>query len=114
MIIAPERGRRPGAHAASADAGQPLQRYDDSCPFGPGSEAQLQRLQTAHGDPPYSFAIESMGSSTSAAPFLHWRLRIVPDLVNWGGFERGSGMPINPSAPEADAALLRAASVEGN
>jgi len=68
----------------------------------------LQRLKTAHGDPPYSFAIESAGSGSDAEPYLHWRLRIVPDLVNWGGFERGAGMPINPSAPEADAALLRA------
>ncbi len=67
----------------------------------------LQRLKKAHGDPPYSFAIESAGLDADAAPHLHWRLRIAPDLVNWGGFERGSGMPINPSAPETDAALLR-------
>lgn len=68
----------------------------------------LRRLRTAYGDPPYSLAVESPGSARREAAFLHWRLRIVPDLVNWGGFERGSGMPINPSAPEADAALLRA------
>ena len=73
----------------------------------------LQRLKTAHGDPPYNFAIESTGSPKIAAPSLHWRLRIVPDLVNWGGFERGSGMRINPSAPEADAAVLRASLNEG-
>jgi len=74
----------------------------------------LHRLKTARGDPPYSFAIESAGLDGRAAPYLHWRLRIVPDLVNWGGFERGSGMPINPSAPEADAALLRASLAEGS
>jgi UDPglucose--hexose-1-phosphate uridylyltransferase len=73
----------------------------------------LQRLKTAHGDPPYSFAIESAGSG-SDAKHVHWRLRIVPDLVNWGGFERGSGIPINPSAPEADAALLRASLGNGS
>ena len=67
----------------------------------------LQRLKAAHGDPPYSFAIESAGPGSDAR-YLHWRLRIAPDIVNPGGFERGSGMPINPSSPEADAALLRA------
>jgi len=72
----------------------------------------LQRLKAAHGDPPYSFAIESAGPGADAKHF-HWRLRIAPDLVNWGGFERGSGMPINPSGPEADAALLRASLGKG-
>jgi len=66
----------------------------------------LRRLKAVHGDPPYNFAIESWRSVST--PYVHWRLRIVPDLVNWGGFERGSGMAINPSAPEDDAALLRA------
>jgi len=74
----------------------------------------LRRLEALHGDPPYSYAIESAGPALGAAPFVHWRLRIVPDLVAWGGFERGAGMPINPSAPEADAAALRAAGTEAD
>lgn len=72
----------------------------------------LRRLKAAHDDPPYSFAIESAGPGTDGADHLHWRLRIVPDLVNWGGFERGAGMPINPSSPEADAAQLRASLID--
>lgn len=68
----------------------------------------LHALRVAHDDPPYSFAIESPGPGAEGTEHLHWRLRIVPDLVNWGGFERGAGMPINPSSPEADAAHLRA------
>jgi hypothetical protein len=43
----------------------------------------------------------------------HWSVRIVPDLVRPGGFELGSGLPINPSRPEDDAAALRAADVVG-
>lgn len=69
----------------------------------------LQRLKAVHGDPPYSFAIQSAAPSATDTPFVHWRLRIVPDLIDWGGFERGAGMPINPSAPEADAERLREA-----
>jgi len=42
---------------------------------------------------------------------VHWRLRIVPDLVTWGGFEVGTGMAINPSCPEQDAEELGAVAV---
>jgi len=74
----------------------------------------LQRLRATHGDPPYSFAIESVPSGADSKPYFHWRLRIAPDLVNRGGFERGAGLPINPSAPEKDAALLRASLGKGS
>ncbi|MEX2400488.1 MAG: hypothetical protein WD423_06920 [Rhodothermales bacterium] len=40
---------------------------------------------------------------------LHWYLRIVPSLVIPGGFELASGLTINPSLPEDDAAVLREA-----
>jgi UDPglucose--hexose-1-phosphate uridylyltransferase len=96
-------------HASFADT-----RADELADLAVLLRGALQRLKTAHDDPPYSFAIESAGSSRHAGPYLHWRLRIVPDLVNWGGFERGAGMPINPSAPEADAAALRASLGEGS
>ena len=68
----------------------------------------LQRLEAAHGDPPYNFVIESAGKSGCGAPHVHWRLRIMPDLVTAGGFEIGTGMAINPSSPEQDAETLRA------
>jgi len=67
----------------------------------------LKRLKTARGDPPSNFAVESAGPLGADAPYLHWRLRIVPEILNSGGFERSSGMAINPSAPAADAGLLR-------
>ncbi len=69
----------------------------------------LHRLRTALDDPPYNFVIESVEADPADAPFLHWGLRIVPILVRPGGFELGSGLPINPSLPEDDAAALRAA-----
>jgi UDPglucose--hexose-1-phosphate uridylyltransferase len=69
----------------------------------------LRRLRAALGDPPYNFVVDSAPKSESAAPHLHWRLRIVPDVATWGGFELGAGLPINPSSPEDDAHLLRAA-----
>jgi UDPglucose--hexose-1-phosphate uridylyltransferase len=69
----------------------------------------LRRLTVALADPPYNFVIDSAPRREIAAPHIHWRLRIVPDIATWGGFELGSGLPINPSSPEDDAALLRAA-----
>jgi len=69
----------------------------------------LRRIRSACGDPAYNFAVESFDFLGRDAPHAHWRLRIAPDLVTWAGFELASGIPINPSEPEADAALLRKA-----
>jgi UDPglucose--hexose-1-phosphate uridylyltransferase len=68
----------------------------------------LHRLQAALDDPPYNFVIDSAPKGELEAPHWHWRLRIVPDVTTWGGFELGAGLPINPSSPEDDARLLRA------
>jgi len=68
----------------------------------------LQRLEATHDDPPYNFVIESAGKCGLGAPHVHWRLRIMPELVTAGGFEIGTGMAINPSSPEQDAETLRA------
>lgn len=67
----------------------------------------LQRLGTVLEDPPYNFVVESWDGRD--VDFVHWRLRIVPDVVTPGGFELGAGVPINPSRPEDDAEALRSA-----
>jgi UDPglucose--hexose-1-phosphate uridylyltransferase len=67
----------------------------------------LRRLKAALSDPPYNFAIESLAGSSPNDPAFHWRLRIAPEVINTGGFERGTGMAINAASPEADAELLR-------
>lgn len=70
-----------------------------------------RRLGALLGDPDCNLVVESLGAGdeAKAAAANHWRLRIVPDLVTPGGFELGTGLPINPSLPEEDAATLRAA-----
>jgi UDPglucose--hexose-1-phosphate uridylyltransferase len=68
---------------------------------------ELRRLQTALDDPAYNVVFDTAPSSECTAPYWHWKVRIVPDVVVWGGFELGSGLPINPSSPESDARLLR-------
>jgi UDPglucose--hexose-1-phosphate uridylyltransferase len=69
----------------------------------------LTRLAILLDDPPYKFAIESGGTDDFSSPFIHWRLRILPGLITPGGFELGTGLPINPSCPEDSALMLRGA-----
>jgi len=40
--------------------------------------------------------------------FWHWRIELIPRLLPLGGFELGTDLVINPTAPEAAAAHLRA------
>jgi UDPglucose--hexose-1-phosphate uridylyltransferase len=68
----------------------------------------LRLLQAALDDPPYNFIVDTAPKAERAASHWHWKLRIVPDVAIWGGFELGAGLPINPSSPEDDARLLRA------
>ncbi len=57
-------------------------------------------------DPEYNFAIHSSPREQEQAPHLHWFLQILPRLATAAGFELGTGMQVNPSVPENDAALL--------
>ncbi|MEJ2623540.1 MAG: hypothetical protein P8Z80_03055 [Pseudolabrys sp.] len=72
----------------------------------------LRRLKKVLDDPPYNFAIDSAPKHEFGAAHFHWRLRLVPRVAIWGGFELGGGLPINPSSPENDAAALRMARIE--
>jgi UDPglucose--hexose-1-phosphate uridylyltransferase len=51
--------------------------------------------------------IESVSKDEAGAPYLHWYLRVLPNLVRPAGFEHASGFTVNPSVPEEDAARLR-------
>jgi UDPglucose--hexose-1-phosphate uridylyltransferase len=64
----------------------------------------LARLYTKLHDPDYNYVINS--APRMHEPHLHWFVRLRPRLVTRAGFEIGSGMRINPSLPEADAAFL--------
>jgi len=84
---------------------------DESDAFGELLGRVLQRIKSVLDDPPYNFVVESAAKADFGAPHFHWRLRVVPDIATWGGFELGTGLPINPSSPEDDARALRGARV---
>jgi UDPglucose--hexose-1-phosphate uridylyltransferase len=67
----------------------------------------LGRFRTKLNDPDYNYVLNTSTRVTNE-PQLHWYVRVRPRLVTRAGFEIGSGMRINPSLPEADAAFLNA------
>jgi UDPglucose--hexose-1-phosphate uridylyltransferase len=67
----------------------------------------LGRLFHKLGDPDYNYVINSAARYKADEPHLHWYMQIRPRLTTRAGFEIGSGVRINPSIPEHDAAFLR-------
>lgn len=67
----------------------------------------LTRLRDMLNDPAYNFVIRSAARFRADEPHLHWYLEIRPRLTTRAGFELATGMLVNPSLPEMDAALLR-------
>ncbi len=67
----------------------------------------LSRLSSQLDDPDYNYIINTAARYRTGEPHLHWFLRIWPRITIPAGFEVGSGMRINTSMPENDAALLR-------
>lgn len=72
-----------------------------------GLQIVLQRLHDCLDDPDYNFFVRSALDFESGAPHLHWSLRIHPRMTVEAGFELNTGVRINPSIPERDAAVLR-------
>lgn len=71
----------------------------------------LARLRDALGHHTCNLTIGSAASHSLDPASDHWSLSIVPDLLRRCGFELGSGLPVNPSRPEEDAAILRSARI---
>lgn len=66
----------------------------------------LSSLQQALGDVAYNVVFHS--APYRATTDYHWHVHLVPKLTTEGGFELGTGVPINVVAPELAAAELRA------
>ncbi len=84
---------------------------EERADFAAALRAVLGKLDTACGDPDYNYVIHSSAGCGADEAHLHWHLQLKPRLVTPAGFEMGSGIHINPSIPEEDAALLRDADV---
>jgi UDPglucose--hexose-1-phosphate uridylyltransferase len=80
---------------------------EEGADFAAALRAVLGKLDKACGDPDYNYVIHSSAGCGSDEAHLHWYLQLKPRLVTPAGFEMGSGIQINPSIPEDDAARLR-------
>jgi UDPglucose--hexose-1-phosphate uridylyltransferase len=58
-------------------------------------------------NPDFNYVVRSSPTDLRNLDFFHWYISIVPRLTKAAGFELGSGMFINSSLPENDAAFLR-------
>jgi UDPglucose--hexose-1-phosphate uridylyltransferase len=68
--------------------------------------AVLGLLRERLHDPDYNYVIHTAPQYKADEPHLHWYVQVQPRLTKQAGFEIGSGMRINPSIPEDDAAFL--------
>jgi UDPglucose--hexose-1-phosphate uridylyltransferase len=71
-------------------------------------QSALALIREKLNDPDYNFVIHSASFADAIeAPAWHWHVQLQPRLTTPAGFEMGSGIRINPSLPEADAAFLK-------
>jgi UDPglucose--hexose-1-phosphate uridylyltransferase len=71
----------------------------------------LMRLDRGLGTPPFNYVIHSNPVIEPDNDLYHCHIEIMPRLTQLAGFEWGSGLYINPVAPEDGARLLRQAVV---
>ncbi len=69
----------------------------------------LRRLHVCLADPPYNYNIHTAPCDTDEMEGYHWHLAIAPRLTIAAGFEMGTGIYINVTAPELAAEYLREA-----
>jgi UDPglucose--hexose-1-phosphate uridylyltransferase len=60
-----------------------------------------------YNNPPFNYLIQSLPPDEANGEHYHWHVELLPQLTRAAGFEWGSGVHINPVAPEEAARLLR-------
>lgn len=97
ILIAPEK-HLPAFHTLSDE---------DTDSFAAILHDVLRRLAARAGDPDYSFAITDSRHAPEQSGWHHWHVRLRPATATPGGFELGTGLFVNSSSAERDAAVLR-------
>jgi len=89
---------------------------DDAEQMIPGFTKVLQEALRRIGEclnyPPYNYTLHTAPFLTDKTHVFHWHLEIMPRLTIAAGFEMGTGIYINVTAPEDAAAHLRAVGKE--
>lgn len=69
--------------------------------------AVIAKLHGLLGNPSSNLVLRSLGPGDENSLHFHWYIAIVPRVNKMAGFELGTGIYINPSAPESSAEELR-------
>ena len=93
----------PRRHVASYDAESPERLLS----FAAILQDALQRMARCLGHPPYNFTIHTAPVNLDLDRDFHWHMSIMPRLTVAAGFEMGTGVFINVTAPEDAARHLR-------
>ena len=67
----------------------------------------LRRLDVVLEKPAYNFVLHTAPVQEGAMVHYHWHIEILPKLTRVAGFELGTGVFVNPTAPEEAAQFLR-------
>jgi len=68
----------------------------------------LRALDAARGSPSYNWFVHGSRPGAGSGPEFHWHVEVAPRIVRSDGYELGSGVAVNPVAPEAAATDYRA------
>jgi UDPglucose--hexose-1-phosphate uridylyltransferase len=72
----------------------------------------LAKLYHGLSDPDFNYVLRTAPLEYVGVKYYHWYVSVIPRLTKMAGFELGSGMFINVSLPEEDAAFLRGIKVD--
>jgi UDPglucose--hexose-1-phosphate uridylyltransferase len=67
----------------------------------------LRKIYFGLNDPDFNYIIRSAPEHEHTSAYLHWYVSVIPRVTRTAGFELGSGMFINTTAPEQSAQFLR-------
>jgi UDPglucose--hexose-1-phosphate uridylyltransferase len=71
-------------------------------------KATMEKVYYGLDGPAFNYVLRSGRPEDLDSPYIHWYVSIVPRVAMASGFELGSGIYLNPLAPEKSAAFLNA------
>lgn len=71
----------------------------------------LRRMDAVLERPAFNLVVHSMPFGEGDDAQFHWHVEVLPRLTRSAGFESGTGVCINPTAPEEATDVLRAANI---
>jgi UDPglucose--hexose-1-phosphate uridylyltransferase len=94
----------PKRHTGSLVDIRPEEQHD----LAKNLKTTMEKIYYGLGDPDFNYVLRSGRPEEADSPYIHWYMSVVPRVARASGFELGSGIYLNPLAPERSAAFLNA------